>query len=174
MIFILQATSTSHKAVFATVSVTVKDVNDNKPTFLDTPYTGAVLENASLGMTVMRVTAVDKDEVLYFKSSLTLVSSRSYLSYCKISWRVHQWIIMKRDCQSSIYVCCKIVASLPTNYPLMQDQKPSNWPNKLYSIPTATQLALTNQPINSQTNIFLGVTKARFRRRSTASCAESN
>jgi len=38
-------------------------VNDNAPTFLDTPYTGAVLENASLGMTVMRVTAADKDEV---------------------------------------------------------------------------------------------------------------
>ena len=39
-------------------------MNDNPPTFLDTPYTGAVLENASLGMTVMRVTAVDKDEVI--------------------------------------------------------------------------------------------------------------
>lgn len=32
--------------------------------FVDAPYSGAVLENASLGMTVMRVTAVDKDEVM--------------------------------------------------------------------------------------------------------------
>ena len=61
--FLSQATSTTHKAVFTTVSITVKDMNDNPPTFLDTPYTGAVLENASLGMTIMRVTAVDIDEV---------------------------------------------------------------------------------------------------------------
>ena len=61
--FLSQATSTTHKAVFTTVRITVKDMNDNPPTFLDTPYTGAVLENASLGMTIMRVTAVDIDEV---------------------------------------------------------------------------------------------------------------
>ena len=46
------------------MKVTVKDVNDNPPVFVDAPYSGAVLENASLGMTVMRVTAVDKDEVM--------------------------------------------------------------------------------------------------------------
>ncbi|XP_068723315.1 protocadherin-1-like [Montipora capricornis] len=56
------ATSTIHIAVFATVSITIADTNDNLPTFLDTPYTGDVLENASLGMTVMRVTATDNDE----------------------------------------------------------------------------------------------------------------
>ena len=65
-----QATSTTHKAVYTTVLITVKDVNDNPPAFLDTPYTGAVLENASLGMTVMRVTAVDKDEVLSICSNV--------------------------------------------------------------------------------------------------------
>ena len=58
-----QATSTIHIAVFATVSITIADTNDNLPTFLDTPYTGDVLENASLGMTVIRVTATDNDEV---------------------------------------------------------------------------------------------------------------
>ena len=63
--FLSQATSTTHKAVFTTVRITVKDMNDNPPTFLDTPYTGAVLENASLGMTIMRVTAVDIDEVTF-------------------------------------------------------------------------------------------------------------
>ena len=46
------------------MKITVKDVNDNPPMFVDAPYSGAVLENASLGMTVMRVTAVDKDEVM--------------------------------------------------------------------------------------------------------------
>lgn len=39
-------------------------MNDNPPRFVDAPYSGAVLENASLGMTVMRVTAMDKDEVM--------------------------------------------------------------------------------------------------------------
>lgn len=58
-----QATSTTHNAVFTTVSITVTDTNDNRPSFVDTPYTGEVLENASLGMTVMRVTATDNDEV---------------------------------------------------------------------------------------------------------------
>lgn len=46
------------------MKITVKDVNDNPPMFVDAPYSGTVLENASLGMTVMRVTAVDKDEVM--------------------------------------------------------------------------------------------------------------
>lgn len=78
--------------------MTVKDVNDNKPTFLDTPYTGAVLENASLGMTVMRVTAVDKDEVLILNRRLLFSVHALILSY----ERVHQWIIMKQDCQSSM------------------------------------------------------------------------
>ncbi|XP_044168013.1 protocadherin-like wing polarity protein stan, partial [Acropora millepora] len=56
------ATSTTHNAVFTTVSITVTDTNDNRPSFVDTPYTGEVLENAALGMTVMRVTATDNDE----------------------------------------------------------------------------------------------------------------
>ena len=47
------------------MKITVKDVNDNPPMFEDAPYSGAVLENASLGMTVMKVTAVDKDEVMF-------------------------------------------------------------------------------------------------------------
>lgn len=59
-----QATSTDQNPVFATVKITVKDVNDNPPMFVGAPYSGTVLENASLGMTVMRVTAVDKDEVM--------------------------------------------------------------------------------------------------------------
>ncbi len=66
MMFLSQATSTNQNPVFATVKITVKDVNDNPPRFVDAPYSGAVLENASLGMTVMRVTAEDKDEVMAF------------------------------------------------------------------------------------------------------------
>ena len=50
--------------MFTTVSITITDTNDNQPTFVDTPYKGDILENASLGMTVMRVTATDSDEVI--------------------------------------------------------------------------------------------------------------
>lgn len=55
----------------------MKDVNDNPPVFIDAPYSGEILENASLGMTVMRVTAVDKDEV---KSHWYFLSNLSYWS----------------------------------------------------------------------------------------------
>ena len=58
----------------------MKDVNDNIPRFLDTPYTGTVLENASLGMTVMRVTAVDRDEVINKK----IRSSDIAVWYCQL------------------------------------------------------------------------------------------
>lgn len=76
-IFVLQATSTYQNPVYANVKITVKDVNDNPPVFIDAPYSGEILENASLGMTVMRVTAVDKDEV---KSHWYFLSNLSYWS----------------------------------------------------------------------------------------------
>ena len=76
-IFVLQATSTHQNPVYANVKITVKDVNDNPPVFIDAPYSGEILENASLGMTVMRVTAVDKDEV---KSHWYFLSNLSYWS----------------------------------------------------------------------------------------------
>ena len=59
-----QAISTKHSAVYATVSITIDDVNDNAPSFVGAPYKGTIVENSSPGTTVLRVTAVDADQVI--------------------------------------------------------------------------------------------------------------
>ena len=96
-IFVLQATSTHQNPVYANVKITVKDVNDNLPVFIDAPYSGEILENASLGMTVMRVTAVDKDEVKshwYFLSNLSYWSDFDFVLWWlkkNLSFLYSQW-----------------------------------------------------------------------------------
>ena len=96
-IFVLQATSTHQNPVYANVKITVKDVNDNPPVFIDAPYSGEILENASLGMTVMRVTAVDKDEVKshwYFLSNLSYWSDFDFVLWWlkkNLSFLYSQW-----------------------------------------------------------------------------------
>lgn len=62
-LFLFQAKSTIHKAVYATVTVTIVDVNDNSPKFIGAPYRGTVPENSPNGLTVLRVTAQDADAV---------------------------------------------------------------------------------------------------------------
>jgi len=62
-VILFQAKSTIHKAVYATVTVTIVDVNDNSPTFVGAPYKGTVPENSPNGLTVLRVTAQDADAV---------------------------------------------------------------------------------------------------------------
>lgn len=64
---LLKAKSTIHKAVFATVTITISDVNDNSPAFINTPYRGSVLENSPTGLTVLRVFAQDADLVSNLK-----------------------------------------------------------------------------------------------------------
>ena len=61
--FCVQAKSTVHNTVYATVTITVRDVNDNPPVFVDAPYQGIVQENSPLGLTVLQVTAQDADAV---------------------------------------------------------------------------------------------------------------
>ena len=94
-IFVLQATSTHQNPVYANVKITVKDVNDNPPVFIDAPYSGEILENASLGMTVMRVTAVDKDEV---KSHWYFLSNLSYWS----DFDFVLWWLKKTSCLCTV------------------------------------------------------------------------
>ena len=94
-IFVLQATSTYQNPVYANVKITVKDVNDNPPVFIDAPYSGEILENASLGMTVMRVTAVDKDEV---KSHWYFLSNFSYWS----DFDFVLWWLKKTSCLCTV------------------------------------------------------------------------
>ena len=55
--------STTHKAVYVTVSISIGDVNDNSPQFVNAPYAGIVPENSPTGLTVLRVTAEDADLV---------------------------------------------------------------------------------------------------------------
>ena len=73
------------------MKITVKDVNDNPPRFVDAPYSGAVLENASLGMTVMRVTAVDKDQVMDFLQITYLIIQQ----ICMISMCGQKGIVIR-------------------------------------------------------------------------------
>lgn len=44
-----------------TVSILVEDVNDHSPEFLMSDYRAQVMENASVGNQVTRVSAIDKD-----------------------------------------------------------------------------------------------------------------
>lgn len=58
-------TVTASDTVFtatASVTITVSDVNDNSPTFTRAFYSFEVRENADIGATVARVTALDADE----------------------------------------------------------------------------------------------------------------
>ena len=48
-----------------TVTVNVLDVNDNAPSFLDTPYIANVKESAGLGTHVIDVNATDSDSGIY-------------------------------------------------------------------------------------------------------------
>ncbi|XP_048580487.1 cadherin-23-like isoform X2 [Nematostella vectensis] len=81
------AISTIHKAVFATVQITITDINDNAPKFVNLPYSGTVPENSPTGLTVLRVTAQDADsgDNAKFTYSLTgaagkfVVSSEGYV-----------------------------------------------------------------------------------------------
>ncbi|RWS13519.1 Cadherin-like protein 3 [Dinothrombium tinctorium] len=45
-----------------TVNITILDVNDNEPIFSQTTYYGSVPENASVGLSLLQVTATDADE----------------------------------------------------------------------------------------------------------------
>jgi hypothetical protein len=58
-----KAKSTIHKAVYATVTITISDINDNAPQFSGAPYRGTVSENSPTGLTVLRVSAQDVDSV---------------------------------------------------------------------------------------------------------------
>ncbi|EDO34817.1 predicted protein [Nematostella vectensis] len=83
----IKAISTIHKAVFATVQITITDINDNAPKFVNLPYSGTVPENSPTGLTVLRVTAQDADsgDNAKFTYSLTgaagkfVVSSEGYV-----------------------------------------------------------------------------------------------
>lgn len=50
------------RSATAEISVTVKDVNDNKPEFSKYKYEGSVSEDALPGFKILNITAVDKDE----------------------------------------------------------------------------------------------------------------
>lgn len=45
------------------MSITIGDVNDNSPQFINAPYEGIVPENSPKGLTVLQVTAEDADLV---------------------------------------------------------------------------------------------------------------
>lgn len=61
--FIQQAQSTIFNADYATVEISVSDLNDNRPLFAKPRYDASVIESASVGTTLLRVVAADKDSV---------------------------------------------------------------------------------------------------------------
>lgn len=62
----------------ALLFVTVEDVNDNPPVFVDTPYMAMASENASVGTSVFTVRAVDDDEETNAMIAYSLVNSSDF------------------------------------------------------------------------------------------------
>ncbi len=46
---------------FCTVTMIVTDVNDNPPSFISNPFRMSVFENASIGLSIGKIKATDKD-----------------------------------------------------------------------------------------------------------------
>ena len=61
--FFPQAQSTIFNADYATVEISVSDLNDNHPLFAKPRYDASVSESASIGTTLLRIVATDKDIV---------------------------------------------------------------------------------------------------------------
>ena len=63
------------RSASARVSVTIRDVNDERPTFSQTTYQFSVMENLPAGATVGSVAAIDRDLSVYGQVTYTLLQS---------------------------------------------------------------------------------------------------